>query len=115
MPAIDAYQFGRMTIDGRDYTKDLIIYPDGAIRENWWRLSGHFLMEYDIRDLLAADVQVLVVGTGASGMMRMDQKLIALLENRGIELIAESTARAMKDFNTLYGQKRVGACFHLTC
>jgi len=115
MPGIDAYQFGSMTIDGRDHAKDLIIYPDGTVRENWRRTAGHFLVEEDIHDLLATDPETLVVGTGGSGMMRVGEKLVTLLEERGIELIAVPTAKAVQAYNRLHKEKRVGCCFHLTC
>jgi len=39
---IEHYSFGRIVIDGKEYTKDLIIYPD-KIRANWWRKEGHKL------------------------------------------------------------------------
>jgi len=41
-PRIEAYRFGRISIDGRAYTGDLIICPDG-IRTDWWRPEGHSL------------------------------------------------------------------------
>ena len=36
MARIDHYEFGRIMIDGRQETKDLIILPDRVLR-NWWR------------------------------------------------------------------------------
>ncbi|WP_162148668.1 hypothetical protein [Desulfuromonas sp. TF] len=34
---IDAYSFGRIVVNGREYTSDLIIYPERARPE--WRFS----------------------------------------------------------------------------
>jgi len=37
---IEKYSFGRMTIDGKEYTKDLMILS-GRVRADWWRKKGH--------------------------------------------------------------------------
>ncbi|MFO7715989.1 hypothetical protein [Desulfosarcina sp.] len=47
---IDSSAFGVMTIDGRTYTSDLFIFPDGRVRDGWWRQRGHVLC---VDDLLA--------------------------------------------------------------
>ena len=33
---IDEYSFGRISVSGKNYSADLIIFPD-HIQENWWR------------------------------------------------------------------------------
>lgn len=114
-PTIDSYVFGRMVIGGRQYTSDLIILPDGRIVSPWWRLTGHRLQPVDIMELLAADPEVIVAGTGAAGFMRPAGELRKLLATRGIEFIAEPSGRAYRTYNLLDAAKKVGACFHLTC
>jgi hypothetical protein len=37
---IDKYSFGSITIDGRTYDTDVIIYPE-RIDDRWWRKEGH--------------------------------------------------------------------------
>jgi len=36
---IDGYSFGRIVVEGKEYTSDLIIYPD-HIQGDWWREEG---------------------------------------------------------------------------
>jgi hypothetical protein len=36
---IDAYSFGKMTINGKEFRKDLIILPDGSVLSPWIRRS----------------------------------------------------------------------------
>ena len=45
---IESTAFGVMTIDGRTYTSDLIIFPDGRVQDGWWRKRGHVLGVDDI-------------------------------------------------------------------
>jgi hypothetical protein len=49
MARIDHYEFGRIMIDGRQETKDLIILPGRVVR-NWWRHDGHALVLDDLND-----------------------------------------------------------------
>jgi len=112
---IDSYAFGKIVIDGRRYTSDLIIYPDGKIAGNWWRQSGHLVTEADIKGLISASPAVIIVGTGASGMLKPARDLEKRLEERGIQMVAAPCHAAMIHFNKLNSLKKTGACFHLTC
>ena len=67
---IDTYSFGCMVIDGKRYTKDLIILPDGGIDHPRWRKTGHALEVSDVQDVIAASPEILVVGTGSPGLMQ---------------------------------------------
>ena len=115
MPVIEEYSFGRMSIDGVVYTKDLIIFPDGRIFSPWWRVQGHSLSAADLSDLLAMHPEYLIIGTGASGQMRPDAELIQLLEKQEMEFVALPTDKASREYNNLTGKRKTGACFHLTC
>ena len=112
---IESYAFGSIVIDGRRYTSDLIIYPNGKITAGWWRQSGHLMTEADIAGLIAADPEVIVVGTGASGMLKPARGIEKVLEQKGIRMIAAPCSQALNHFNELNQSKKVGACFHLTC
>jgi hypothetical protein len=105
-----------MTIDGRTFHSDLIIYPDGRVEDNWWRQRGHVLAVDDIASLADTVPAVIVAGTGTNGRMRPDPGLQPFLADRGIALIAEANARAVQIYNQkLTAGIRVGGCFHLTC
>lgn len=45
---IESYTFGRMTVNGKHYSADLIIYPNGRLQDSWWRKEGHRLQLADI-------------------------------------------------------------------
>ncbi len=112
---IDSYTFGKMVIKGKQYTSDLIIYPN-SIDDNWWRKSGHKVCLDDIQDILAAQPECLVVGTGKPGMMKVLPETQEYFQQKGIELIAQPTGEAYKTFNRLLqGEKKVVGAFHLTC
>ena len=112
---IDEYSFRRMNVGGREFRSDLIIHPDGRIQDSWWRETGHNLVPEDIPAVLAG-VQKLVIGTGASGLMSVSDRVMELCEKRGIEVEICRTAEAVKRFNEAADAgTSVAACFHLTC
>jgi hypothetical protein len=112
---IQTCSFGRLVIDGKNYTSDLIIYPDGHIEDHWRRQRGHRLSSDDIDKLIKSDPEIIIAGTGAIGLMKPEKELIKLLHQKTIEFIFEPNKKAIKIYNRLFPKKRVGACFHLTC
>jgi hypothetical protein len=113
---IEDYSFGRMIIDGREFRADLIIHPDGHIQGNWWRAQGHNLVPADIAPVLAAAPEKLIIGTGASGVMRVSASVLVQCEERGIQVDAGRTAQAVERFNKEAAAGTIVAgCFHLTC
>jgi hypothetical protein len=112
---IDEYRFGRMVVDGKAYEKDLVLLPEG-VRPNWWREEGHSLSPADLQEVLEAKPEVLVIGTGAYGVMGVPAETCRAIEQAGIELVAERTARAVDRYNDLAASgRRVAGGFHLTC
>jgi len=111
---IDRYEFGLVVIDGRAYRQDLLLWP-GHVKSDWWRLEAHLLQAADVAEALAADPQVLVVGTGQPGRMQVDPDLAAYLQDRGIDLVAVPTREACQLINQLASKRRLAAALHLTC
>lgn len=112
---IESFSFGTMEIDGRQYTSDLIIYPDGHVQDGWWRARGHALLVNDIKDLVEKKPNIIIAGTGVNGRMQPDALLHEHLESRGIEFLVGANDVAVKWYNELKSSGNVGACFHLSC
>ena len=112
---IEQYSFGRIVISGSVYSADLKIINNKVVSD-WWRKAGHVVDVSDVRDILDAQPQCLVIGKGKPGLMRVSGELAAELEKRGIELVAEPTESAVTTFNRLVAKGRqVAAGFHLSC
>lgn len=111
---IDRYEFGLIVIDGQTIKSDILIWP-GWIKSDWWRREAHLLQLDDVAEALAAHPQVLMVGQGDPGEMRVDPALAAHLKDRGVELMAHPTREACRVINDLNGSRRLAAALHLTC
>jgi hypothetical protein len=113
-PIIQDYRFGHIVIDGRAYASDVIIHPQG-VQSNWWRVQGHILSPEDVKPILDWQPEVLVVGTGASGMMVVPEGILRELGQKDIRLLVEKTGRACYIYNQLSPSQRTVAALHLTC
>jgi hypothetical protein len=111
---IESYSFGQIKIDGQHYTTDVIIYPE-RVDAGWWRKEGHSLCAEDLRDIIAAKPEVLIIGCGASGVLKIPPQTQDYITSLGIELIALPTGTACRRYNELSKKKRVVAGLHLTC
>jgi len=112
---IDSYQFGKIVIDGTEYNSDCVILG-GSVQPNWWRKHGHLLKPEDLQPVFAAKPSILVVGCGASGMMKVSQETDKLLQEQGIELFEANTNKAVERFNELAEKgENIFAALHLTC
>jgi len=113
-PRIELYHFGLVVIDGKAYSKDLIVLPERVV-PNWWRLEGHNLQPEDLDEVIQARPTALVVGKGTFERMQIDPRAETALKEAGIELIALPTGEAWETYNKLSLEKSVAAALHLTC
>jgi hypothetical protein len=113
MPEIDGYGFGRVTIDGREETRDVIVLPERVVR-GWWRKEGHGLVLEDLDDVLDELPERLLVGTGAHGQLRPDPDALEALRGRGVEVEVLPTPDAVVRYAQLDSRK-TAAALHLTC
>jgi hypothetical protein len=112
---IDSYQFGKIVIDGRVYDSDCLIVGD-SVYANWWRKQGHLLTAKDLQRVIQAQPAILVVGRGASRLMKISEDARQTLQQEGIELVALDTHQAVKKYNELAEKgENVAAALHLTC
>lgn len=112
---IDSYQFGRIVIDGTAYDSDCLIVSD-SVQPGWRRKQGHVLAPEDLQLVIAARPATLVVGCGASGLMKVAEGTRQVLQHQNIELVALETHGAVAKFNELAANgENVAAALHLTC
>lgn len=112
---VTGYEFGKITIDSRTYTSDVIIAPD-RVFDSWWRKQGHSLAIEDLEQVLRGKPQVLVVGTGYYGRMQIPAKTRQYLQDQGVALREAKTREAILEFNELQKEcASIVAALHLTC
>lgn len=111
---VESYRFGRIVIGGTAYGSDVIVFHD-RVTPRWRRKQGHGLCGEDLGEIIAARPSTLIVGRGAMGMMRVPAETRTLLEERGIDLVALRTGKAVDEYNRHADDPTVVGAFHLTC
>lgn len=114
MNIIKKYQFGKIMINDSLYQTDLIVFAD-HIQENWWRENGHLLTITDLKSVINYKPEVLIIGTGMYGLMRVEEAVISKLKEKGIKkILIEKTNNACEAYNKEISSKKVAA-LHITC
>ncbi len=113
MSRIEGYRFGRVVVDGREETADVIVLPDRVVR-NWRRLDGHGLALSDLDSVLDELPDRLLIGTGANGRLHPDPVTLELLRRQGIEVEVLPTDSAVRRYQQL-DPAATAAALHLTC
>jgi len=112
---IEKYSFGSINIEGTIYKKDVIIFPE-RVYSPWWREKGHSLSINDLNEVISYNPEILIIGTGAYGVMDVPDSSIEFLRDKGIEVRVSNTKDAVNLFNKeIEIGKNVVACLHLTC
>lgn len=117
MIRIEKYDFGKIIINGERYERDVIVTSERVVEPSWWRREGHKLFLEDIREYVEEHrPEVVVVGTGYYGYMKVQEDVVKYMKEKEIDLIAVPTGTAVKLFNKYSEEgKRVLGAFHLTC
>ncbi|MFW6308932.1 MAG: Mth938-like domain-containing protein [bacterium] len=111
---IENYSFGKIIINGQEYTSDVIIYPQ-RVDSSWWRKEGHLLHKDDLQEVLDENPRLLIIGTGKNGMMKVPGELKQELEDAGINVKVARTNKAVTIYNNLETTTDTVAALHLTC
>jgi len=101
---IESYDFGRIVIDERKLGRGVVIFPD-RIDMNWWRREAHTLSVDDVKEFIEAKPEVLVIGTGHSGLMKIHPEPEQHPRSSGIELITAKTEKTVQDLQRAQVQK----------
>lgn len=119
MPKIDGFNFGFIIIDGKQYVHDVLILPDGTIKEREpgrGRIGSHSITINEIANLHNMHADVIVIGTGAVGNVKLAEEAEGYLDSFNFNPVILPTALAVEKYNleTSLG-KRVGGLIHITC
>ena len=111
---IDSYSFGQISIYGKIYNSDVIIFPD-RVYDSWWRKEGHNLCLEDLEEIFVYSPEILIIGQGSPGYMQVPESVRLSIKSRGISLFVSGTENAVKEYNKTFGLKTAFAALHLTC
>ena len=119
MARIDSFNFGFIVVDRKQYVADVLLLPDGTVKEREpgrGRLGSHSITRSEIENLGKAQPEVILVGTGVSGLAKLSEDAQAYLQQAKLNLVVMPSPQAVARFNQLTDEgKRVAALIHITC
>ena len=119
MVKVEGLSFGSIVVGGRKYRRDLILLPDGTVKQRkggFWIFGSHSLKRKEIEELSRAGAEEIVIGTGTSSQARLSDEARAYAEQARLQLKALPSYDAVPEFNRLVDLgKRAAAIFHITC
>lgn len=112
---IEEYHFGSIIINGKTYNHDIEIRWSGEVLK-WWRGESHIIDVEDIKSAIEQNPEVIIIGTGESGLAKVTEKAKQKIKSQEIKLIIDLTDDAIKSFNILKKKEaKIIGLFHLTC
>jgi hypothetical protein len=117
-PEITRSSWGLIEIDGSQIYKDVMIYPGGCRAWNWKETGTSHetgISWSDVEVILSKGAEAIVLSKGMLNRLRISENLINELKTRGIEVYVRTTTTAIKKYNKLRKEKKVGGLFHSTC
>lgn len=114
MNIINKYKFGEIIVDECKYNSDIIIFPN-FVKDNWRRKNSHQLSIKDLFIIINYKPDLLIIGTGMFGLMRVNNEVIQILKEKGIKKIfIKKTKQACMLYNMEKAYKKIAA-LHITC
>jgi hypothetical protein len=115
---VDAYEFGRITIDGVSYDHDLVV-ENGVVRKRKKGPSKPRKDEFGHTPLTAAEeipwkARRLWIGTGAHGSLPVASDMREEARRRGVELLEKPTPELVRLINEGLPAK-TNLVLHVTC
>ncbi|NIO20419.1 MAG: hypothetical protein GTN76_06670 [Candidatus Aenigmarchaeota archaeon] len=113
MVEINSVKFGEITIDKKVYYSDMIVWWDGKIE---YREKSHEFKMGEFLRLLEKKPEIIVVGTGMSGVCKVLEEVEQTAKDKGVEIFKDLSPKAAQMFNGFVAdERRVVAVLHSTC
>jgi hypothetical protein len=119
MAKIDSFNFGFIVVDDKQYTYDVVILPDGTVKERdggKGRLGSHSIARSEIETLTKAQPDVILIGSGVQGMARLARDAEHFLMEPDLNLTILPSPQIVKKYNQyIEDGEKVAALIHVTC
>jgi hypothetical protein len=118
-PAIDAAEFGSITVDGTRIEHDVVVRLSGKVEKRKKRLSkavygtSHTISLDEARDMFEKGMQLIIIGSGQQGMVKLSPEASTFFDKKDVKVALAPTPQAIDLWNAATGP--VAGLFHVTC
>lgn len=112
MVSIDSISYGEISVRGKTFYSDIVIWWNGKTA---LLPKTHLLTSTLLEKILTEGTELIIVGTGIEGTVKIHRSFSEALRKKKIKLLVEKTENAMEIFNGLAIQgKKIIAIMHVT-
>jgi hypothetical protein len=119
MAKIEGFNFGFIVVDEKQYDHDIVILPDGTVKERSpgkGRLGSHSISRAEIEALKHEQPDIILVGTGVQGMARLAHDAERFMMEPDYNLTLLPSPAIVKKYNQhVEDGEKVAALIHVTC
>jgi hypothetical protein len=119
MAKINSFNFGFIVVDDKQYSHDIIILPDGTVKDRnpgKGRLGSHTISKGEIEALIQDQADVVLIGTGVQGMARLAHDAEHYMMEPDLNITILPSAQIVKKYNQHVDDgEKVAALIHVTC
>ncbi len=116
---VENLSFGSITVGGKKYRRDVILLPDGTVKQRkggFWMFGSHRFKRNELEELTKAGADEIVIGTGTNSKARLSNEAISYAGQSRLRLHTLPSYKAVPEFNNLVEVgKKVAAIIHITC
>ncbi len=118
-PALSQARFGEITIGQKTYGRDVYVMVNGQVKKRKKKLAreeyhtAHTIGPKELEEVCAGGPEVLFVGTGEAGAVRLNDEAGRYLSQRSIDCCAMPTPEIVDAYNK--SKLRKAALIHVTC
>jgi hypothetical protein len=119
MAKIGGFNFGFIVVDEKQYDHDIVILPDGTVKERSpgkGRLGSHTITRGEIEALIHEQPDIILVGTGVQNMARLARDAEHYMMEPDFNLTLLPSPEVVKKYNQhVEDGEKVAALIHVTC
>ena len=118
-PRLEKTSFGSITVDGQEYSYDILIRLDGSIEKRAKKLSkrvygtSHTLSQVEAEYIYQAGADRLIIGSGQYGLVTLSPEARQFFDQQELAVELVATPEALSVWNQT-GGALIGL-FHVTC
>jgi hypothetical protein len=116
---IDELTFGSIVIEGKKYSRDILIFADGTVKKRkggFLMFGRHEIKRRELEELSHGQPEVIIVGTGTDGAAHIAAEAESWAKANSVSLLVQPSCDAIAKLNELTEQKKkVAGLIHITC
>ena len=109
MAKIDKFSFGSIIIDGKKYSRDVLILADGMVKKRkggFLMFGSHGIKKEEFEELAEDRPEAIIIGTGTSGKASVAPEVEDWAKQRNLNLLVQPSYEAVTKLNELIEQKK---------